>query len=39
MVIQGSTWYKCKVNTAHQMELFVMWDLQETEGWNVAGGR
>ena len=31
MVIYGTTCYKCKVNTAHQMELFVFLDFQETE--------
>ena len=31
MVIYGTTCYKCKVNTAHQMELFVFMDCQETE--------
>ena len=36
----GSKCHKCKVNTAHQMELFVIWisKSQEMEMQNAGGG-
>ena len=37
MVTQDSAFHKCTMNTAHQIELFVIPDFQETEGRNLGG--